>query len=187
MRLVVSEFVTLDGVMEDPGGAEGFEHGGWQMPFFDEAMGAAVQEGLFAADALLLGRVTYEHFAAAWPSMTDTGEFGERMNGLPKHVATRTLTEPTWNATFLQGEVPDAVAALKQQPGGNLLVMGSGTLVGTLRQHGLVDEYQLFVHPVVLGGGKRLFEHGFGKTDLRLADSRTTGTGVVIATYQAGG
>jgi dihydrofolate reductase len=169
--------------MEDPGGAEGFEHGGWQIPFFDETMGQAVLEGLFAAEALLLGRRTYEAFAAAWPAMDrDESGFTDRMNGIPKHVASRTVTEATWNASILQGDVPESVGALRQRDGASLLVMGSAELVGTLREHALVDEYQLFVHPVVLGSGKRLFDGG-GKTALRLQDSRTTATGVTIATY----
>jgi dihydrofolate reductase len=183
MKLTVSTFVTLDGVMEDPGGAEGFEHGGWQIPFFDEAMGAAVTEGLFAAEALLLGRRTYEAFAAAWPGMErDEAGFADRMNEIPKHVASRTLGEATWNASIIQGGVPEAVGALRRQDGGSLLVMGSADLVRTLREHSLVDEYQLFVHPVVVGSGKRLFDGG-PRTSLRLVDSKTTGTGVTIATY----
>jgi dihydrofolate reductase len=187
-NVVVAMFVTLDGVMEDPGGGEGFEHGGWQPPFLDPDVATGVRDALFAADALLLGRVTYQHFAAAWPSMTDEEGFAERMNTLPKYVASTTLQEPlAWNATLLHGAVPAAVAKLKQQPGGDLLVQGSGALVGTLMQHNLVDTYQLWVHPVVLGSGKRLFADGVPPTTLRLVDTKTTTTGVVRLTYQAAG
>src|SRR4030095_16306856 len=132
-KVVVAMFVTLDGVMEDPGGGEGFQHGGWQLPLFDQDMADGVRDGLFAGGALLLGRVTYQHFAAAWPSMTDEEGFADRMNSLPKYVASTTLQEPlAWNATLLTGDVAEAVAKLKQQPGGDLLVQGSGQLARTL-------------------------------------------------------
>ncbi len=183
-KVIVAEFLSLDGVMEDPGGAEGFEHGGWQIPYFVEDMGKAIHEGLYAADALLLGRVTYQHFAAAWPSMTDEFGFADRMNGIPKFVASRTLDKAEWNATLIKGDVADEVAKLKQQPGQALLVLGSGDLAQTLMQHNLVDEYQLMIHPVVLGSGKRLFRDGSGKTGLKLVDSKTTSSGVLILTYQ---
>src|SRR4029453_17551150 len=157
-NVVVAIFMTLDGVIEDPGGAEGFEHGGWQLPFFDQDIANGVRDGLFAADALLLGRVTYQQFSAAWPSVTDDDGFAERMNSLPKYVASTTLHEPLpWNATLLAGDVAEQVAKLKRQPGGDLLVQGSGALVHNLMRHHLVDTYQLWVHPVVLGDGKRLF------------------------------
>jgi dihydrofolate reductase len=185
-NVVVATFLTLDGVMEDPGGSEGFEHGGWQLPFVDQDVADGVRDGLFAAGALLLGRVTYEQFATAWPSMTDEDGFAERMNALPKYVASTTLREPlAWNATLLDSDVPAAVAKLKQQPGGDLLVQGSGTLVRTLMQRNLIDAYQLWVHPVVLGSGKRLFADGVAPTSLQLVDTRTSSTGVVALTYQA--
>jgi dihydrofolate reductase len=187
-NVVVATFVTVDGVMEDPGGSEGFEHGGWQLPFFDQDMADGVRDGLFAAGALLLGRVTYEQFAAAWPSMTDEDGFAERMNALPKYVASTTLKESlAWNAALLDGDVPAAVAKLKQQPGGDLLVQGSGTLVRTLMRRNLVDTYQLWVHPVVLGSGKRLFADGVAPASLQLVDTKTTSTGVVALTYQMAG
>ncbi|HEY2959152.1 MAG TPA: dihydrofolate reductase family protein [Actinomycetota bacterium] len=187
-NVVVATFVTVDGVMEDPGGSEGFEHGGWQLPFFDQDMADAVRDGLFAAGALLLGRITYQQFAAAWPSMPDEDGFAERMNTLPKYVASTTLKEPlAWNATLLDRDVPAAVAKLKQQPGGDLLIQGSGTLVRTLVQHDLIDTYQLWVHPVVLGSGKRLFADGMTPASLQLVDTKTTGTGVVALTYQTAG
>lgn len=184
-NVVVATFLTLDGIMEDPGGSEGFEHGGWQLPFVDQDVADGVRDGLFAAGALLLGRVTYEQFAAAWPSMTDEDGFAERMNALPKYVASTTLREPlAWNAALLDGDVPAAVAKLKQQPGGDLLVQGSGTLVRTLMQRNLIDAYQLWVHPVVLGNGKRLFTDGVGPTSLQLVDTKTSSTGVAALTYQ---
>jgi dihydrofolate reductase len=187
-NVVVATFVTVDGVMEDPGGSDGFEHGGWQLPFFDQDMADGVRDGLSAAGALLLGRVTYQQFAAAWPSMTDEDGFAEQMNTIPKYVASTTLKEPlAWNATLLDGDVPAAVAKLKQQPGGDLLVQGSGTLVRTLLQHDLIDTYQLWVHPVVLGSGKRLFADGVAPASLQLVDTKTTSTGVVALTYQTAG
>jgi dihydrofolate reductase len=176
-KVVVSTFVTLDGVMEDPGG--------WQVPFFDEDLNRYAREGLFAADALLLGRKTYEEFAAAWPSITDEEGFADRMNSLPKYVASTTLKEPlAWNATLLTGDIAEAVAKLKQQPGQDLLVQGSGELAQTLLRHNLIDTYQLWVHPVVLGSGKRLFGDGGPATTLRLVDTSTTSSGIVILTYQ---
>jgi dihydrofolate reductase len=185
-KVVVSTFVSLDGVMEDPGGGEGFKQGGWQLSFFDQDQAHGVRDELFAADALLLGRVTYQHFAAAWPSITDDDGFADRMNSLPKYVASTTLQEPlAWNATLLKGDVTEAVAELKQQPGRDLLVQGSGELAQMLLRRGLIDEYRLWVHPVVLGSGKRLFKEGGSMTLLRLVDTKTTGTGVVRLTYEA--
>ena len=178
-------FVSLAGVMEDPGGGEGFEHGGWQIPFFDEDLNRYARELLFASDALLLGRVTYQQFAAAWPSITDEEGFADRMNSLPKYVASTTLQEPlAWNATLLTGEVAEAVAKLKQQPGGDLLVQGSGQLAHTLLRRKLIDTYQLWVHPVVLGSGRRLFGAGEPPTTLRLVDTKTSGSGVLLLPYQ---
>jgi dihydrofolate reductase len=157
-KVVVSTFLTLDGVMEDPGGGEGFQHGGWQLPFFDQDLAAGVREELFAAGALLPGRATYQHFAAAWPSITDDDGFADRMNSLPKFVASTTLQAPlAWNATLLKGDVAEAVAELKREPDQNILVQGSGELAQTLTRHSLIDEYRLWVHPVVVGSGRRLF------------------------------
>lgn len=183
-KLVVSEFVSLDGVMEDPGGAEKFEHGGWTMPYFSDEAGKLKFDELLASDALLLGRVTYEGFAKAWPTMEGTGEFGERMNSLPKYVVSTTLKEVEWNnSRLITGNVVEEVSALKQQPGQDILVGGSAALVQTLRQHGLVDEYCLLVFPVVLGSGKRLFDGG-NKTGLRLVETQAFGSGVVLLRYQ---
>jgi dihydrofolate reductase len=139
---------------------------------------------LFASDALLLGRITYEGFAKAWPTMTDTGEFGERMNGLPKYVASTTLKTLEWNNShLLTGDIAEAVLTLKQQPGQDILLAGSGQLLRTLMQHDLVDEYRFMLHPLVLGSGKRIFPEGSNKTTLRLVNSMTTSTGIVILTY----
>lgn len=181
-RVVVSEFVTLDGVIEDPGGVEKSPHGGWSLQYFSPEAGKVKFEELMAADALLLGRKTYEAFAAAWPSMTDEQGFADRMNSLPKHVATTTLDALTWNARRLDGDVPAAVAALKEQPGGDLLVAGSATLIATLAAHDLVDEYKLMVHPITVGGGKRIWPDGMA-AKMDLTETRALGAGVVLLTY----
>jgi dihydrofolate reductase len=188
-KIVAAEYVTLDGVMTDPGGVGEIEQGGWSSAFFNDELAKYQSDQLFASDALLLGRVTYEGFAAAWPSQEEEeGEFGVRMNALPKFVASTTLNEPLeWNATLLEGDVAEAVRQLKQQPGQDILIYGSGELVNTLMRHGLIDEYRLMVHPVILGAGKRLFRDGNERVALRLAAVETTGTGVVMATYQPAG
>lgn len=184
-KVIVSEFVSLDGVMEDPGGAEGFEHGGWQVPFFDDDLARHASELLFGCDALLLGRKTYEHFAAAWPAMGGDGGFGDRMNNLPKHVASRTLSGSLEsNATVLEGELAGAVGALKEEAGGDILVNGSGELVDSLRRLGLVDEYRVWIHPVVLGSGRRLFGDSAESTTLELVATTSTSRGVLVNTYR---
>jgi dihydrofolate reductase len=185
-KLVVSEFISLDGVIEDPGGAEGTVHGGWTFRFPAPGGETFKYEELMASDVQLLGRVTYEGFAAAWPAMADTaGEFGERMNSMPKVVVSTTLTDPSWqNTSVIAGDIPAAVAKLKEQYTGDVLVAGSATLVGLLREHDLVDEYRLMVHPVVLGTGKRLFAGSGGVTDLALVESRTVGPDVVVLIYR---
>jgi dihydrofolate reductase len=181
-RVVVTEFVSLDGVMEDPGGAEGFEHGGWSMAYWHEEIGKVKFAELFASDAQLLGRVTYQGFAAAWPAMHD--EFANRMNSMPKYVVSRTLTELSWNNShLLSGDLVEEVARLKQQPGGDILVAGSRMLVQGLRQHDLVDLYRLLVYPVVLGSGKRIFADG-GRSDLKLIAARPVGPQVVLMEYE---
>jgi dihydrofolate reductase len=189
MRVVAVEYVTVDGVMQDPGGVGEIEHGGWSNAYFDEELGRVQFDQLFASDALLLGRVTFDGFAAAWPSMEETeGEFAVRMNALPKYVASRTLSEPLpWNGTLLGGDVVEEVAKLKQQPGRDLLIYGSGELVNALHPHGLVDEYTLMVFPVTLGVGKHLFREGTDKSDLSLTDARTTDSGVALLTYRTAG
>jgi dihydrofolate reductase len=179
--LKVSTFLTLDGVMQAPGDAGEFDRGGWQIQFFDEDAGAIAKDGLFAADALLLGRVTYQHFAAAWPEITDEEGFADRMNAIPKFVASTTLTDAEWNATVIK-DLPRDVPGLKQQH--DLLVMGSGHLVQALREHDLVDEYEIWIHPVLLGRGKRLFEEAAAVTTLALAGTKSTGTGITVLTFE---
>jgi dihydrofolate reductase len=189
MRVVAVEYVTVDGVMQDPGGVGEIEHGGWSNRYFDDELGKVQFDQLFASDALLLGRVTFEGFAAAWPSMEETeGDFAVRMNALPKYVASRSLSEPLpWNGTLLKGDLVEEVAKLKQRPGQDVLIYGSGELVNALHPHGLIDEYTLMVFPVTLGVGKHLFREGTDKSDLRLTDGRTTGMGVAVLTYGTAG
>ncbi len=183
-RIVVTEFVSLDGVMEDPGGAESYKHGGWTFEINrgDEGDKFKLDEAL-DADALLLGRVTYEGFAAAWPSRE--GEFADKFNGMPKYVVSSTLDQPEWNnSTVLDGDLVEEVTKLKQAPGGDIVVHGSAQLVQALIEHDLVDELRLMVFPVVLGGGKRLFGDTSDKKSLRLTDSKIVGDGVAILIYQ---
>jgi dihydrofolate reductase len=188
-KLVVTEFITLDGVIEAPGGGEAFEHGGWSFKFNQGDEGGKFKlDELMASDVQLLGRVTYEGFARAWPTMTDTGEFGEKMNGMPKYVVTRTLTaaDATWNNSTVIGgnDVAGDVKRLKEQVAGDILVAGSAQLVQALADHDLIDEYRLMLFPIVLGSGKRLFPDGFALTTLRLVDSSPIGPdGVLILTY----
>jgi dihydrofolate reductase len=188
-KLTVSEFVSLDGVMQAPGGADedmegGFRHGGWQMGYFDDVAGERIGASMAQTGAFLLGRRTYEIFASYWPTQSDDDPFAKILNGLPKYVASTTLGEPlAWqNSTLLQGDVAKAVAELKEGEGGNIVVLGSGGLVQTLYENDLVDEYALMIHPIVLGSGKKLFRD-VPKKPLKLADSVTTSTGVVMATY----
>jgi dihydrofolate reductase len=190
MRKVVAvEYMTVDGVMADPGGVGEIEHGGWSGPYFNDELANYQSDQLVASDALLLGRVTFEGFAAAWPSMEETeGDFAVRMNALPKYVASTSLKEPlAWNGTLLKGNLTDEVAKLKQQPGQDLLIYGSGQLVNALHPHGLIDEYTLMLFPVTLGVGKHLFREGTAKTDLELTEARTTSTGVALLTYRTSG
>ncbi len=188
-KLVVTEFVSLDGIIEDPGGAEGTSQGGWTFRFPTPEGEQYKSEELQASDVQLLGRVTYEGFAAAWPGMEEVaGEFARRMNAMPKVVVSTTLTEAAWNnTTIISGNVAEEVASLKDQYDGYILVAGSATLVDTLREHGLVDEYRLMVHPVVLGTGKRLFSGSAAGTDLQLTDFRKVGPDVLLLTYRPAG
>jgi dihydrofolate reductase len=184
-RIVAAEYVTADGLMQDPGGVGEIERGGWSNPYWNDELAKFQAELLFASDALLLGRITYEGFAAAWPEMEDDeGEFARRMNAMPKYVASRTLTNAEWNASIITGDVPEAVAKLKERPDQNLLLYGSSALLNTLLQHDLIDQYRLMIHPVVLGQGKRLFGEASGEKPLRLVDVSTTSTGVMIADYE---
>jgi dihydrofolate reductase len=194
-KVIVSEFVTLDGVMEDPGGAEGLEHGGWSIRLGSEEQEKFKFDELSASDALLLGRITYEGFAAAWPQMMaqysgprrgELGEYADMMNGYPKYVVSRTLKEPLeWNnSTLIEGNVAEEVSSLKQQPGKEILVFGSGELVNTLMQHGLIDEYRLVVFPIVVGGGKRLFRDEGATVNTELIETKTVGPHGVVLTYR---
>jgi dihydrofolate reductase len=183
-RIVVTEFVSVDGVMEDPGGAEDFKYGGWSFAFDrgEEGNKFKLDEAL-EADALLLGRVTYEGFAAAWP--TREGEFADKFNSMPKYVVSSTLRDPDWtNTTVLGGDVAEEVAKLKQERDGDLVVHGSAQLVEALLEHDLVDELRLMVFPVVLGSGKRFFGETSEKKTMRLVDSKVVGEGVSILVYQ---
>jgi|SRR5215212_7031348 len=185
-RLVVTEFVSLDGVMEAPGGAGGFRHAGWSFEFDQGDEGSRFKfEELLEADAQLLGRVTYEGFAAAWPTMEGTGDFGERMNTMPKYVVSSTLEQAEWeNTTVLRGDVVQEVSKLKDEIDGVILLAGSAQLAQTLLEHDLVDELRLMVFPVVLGSGKRLFGALSDKRTLRLVDSKPVGDGIAILTYE---
>lgn len=184
-KIIATEFVSLDGVMEAPGGGEDYKHQGWT---FDVDRGPEgdkfkLDEAL-AAEALLLGRRTYEGFAAAWPSME--GEFADKFNGMPKYVVSSTLTDPTWNnSTVLSGELAQEIAKLKQDVAGELHVHGSAQLVQGLLEHGLLDELRLMVFPVVLGSGKRLFGNSEEKRSLSLSDCKTVGDGIAVLTYEA--
>jgi dihydrofolate reductase len=172
-KLVVTEFISLDGVIEDPGGVEDFEHGGWTFEFDRGDDGDAFKfEELMAADAQLLGRLTYDGFAKAWPSMEGEDEFTGKMNRMPKHVVSTTLESPTWNnTTVIADHVADEVAGLKKRYDGDVLIAGSGQLIRSLMSDGLIDEFRLMVFPVVLGSGKKLFD-GAARTRLRLVDTK---------------
>jgi dihydrofolate reductase len=184
-KLVVSEFLTLDGVMEDPGGAEGFERGGWAFRFERGEEGDKFKlDETLDAEALLLGRKTYEGFAAVWPTVEDEAGFADKMNSMPKYVVSSTLDHADWNnSTVITGEVADEVARLKSETEGDLLVAGSAQLVQALVEHELVDELRLMVYPVVLGSGKRLFSDNAAQKAFGLVDSRPAGE-VVILTFR---
>jgi dihydrofolate reductase len=190
MRLVVFNHLTLDGVMQAPGRPDedtrgGFAHGGWALPYNDPVMGRVVGEAMAQGGALLLGRRTYEDFAGYWPYQTDN-PFTPVLDNTQKYVASTTLKEPLpWrNSTLLDGDAADAVAKLKEQPGKDLVVLGSGALVKSLLQRDLIDELLLTIHPLILGSGRRLFPDGGPPATLRLVDSEPTTTGVVIARYR---
>jgi dihydrofolate reductase len=183
-RIVVTEFVSLDGVVEAPGGGEDFKYGGWTFEISRGDEGDAFKlEETMSSTALLLGRKTYEGFAAAWPSRD--GEFADKFNSMPKYVVSRTLRSPEWNnTTVLDGDVLLAVAELKEQLNGDIVVHGSPQLVQTLLEHDLIDELRLMVYPVVLGSGKRLWGETSDKKPLRLTESKTVGDGVSIIVYE---
>lgn len=192
-KLRVIEFLSLDGVMQAPGAADedtegGFRHGGWQRLYFDEVLGATAAEGMAATDAYLFGRKTYEKMAAYWPAAPEDDPYARHLNGARKYVASTTLQRVEWqNTSLLRGDIAAEVAALKEEPGRNIAVLGSGELVQTLIEHALVDEYFLAVFPLVLGSGKRLFRDADPPMKLTLVDSKTTTTAGVLLTYvQAG-
>jgi dihydrofolate reductase len=192
-KVVVNTNVTLDGVMQAPAGPDedprgGFEHGGWATPYFDQVMAGQAGEGIAKGGAFLFGRRTYEHFASVWPHQPDDDMFAKVLNERTKYVASRTLREPLeWrNSTLLKGDAADAVAELKRQEDKDLVILGSGELIRSLMAHDLIDEYRLLIHPLVLGSGRRLFTDDGTFVTLRLVDTTTTTTGVVIATYRPG-
>jgi len=190
-KLFVSEFLTVDGVMQAPGASDedlegGFQHGGWQLAYFDEVFARSMEETMANTGAFVLGRKTYELFAAYWPTAKEeVGEFADVMNEMPKYVASRTLRPPLeWqNSTLLEGDLREAVTKLKDEDGKDLQVIGSGGLARWLAGEDLVDEYRLMIHPLVLGSGKRLFAEGGPRMPLRLIDSTASTTGVLIVTY----
>jgi dihydrofolate reductase len=183
-RIVVTEFVSLDGVMQAPGGGEDFKHAGWTFAIDRGAEGDKFKlDEALNAEALLLGRVTYEGFAAAWPSME--GEFADKFNGMPKYVISSTLTQASWNnSTLLSGDLVEEVTKLRETLAGEIVVNGSAQLVQALIEHDLIDELRLMLFPVILGSGKRLFGEASEKHSLRLSDSKTVGDGVAILTYE---
>jgi len=187
--IVVIEYTSLDGVIQGPGHAGedtdgGFQRGGWTVPFMAEH-GRYLSPLFQAAGGFLLGRRTYDIWARYWPTVTDeSDQIARALNSRPKYVASATLEEPAWEGTTVLRDVPGEVAELRKQPGGQILLMGSSALTQSLMAHGLVDEYQLWVHPLVLGGGKKLFRDGGPAISLRLADSTTTPGGLVILTYR---
>ena len=192
--LTIATFMTLDGVMQAPGGPDedrdgGFEHGGWSFPYFSDDMGDVISGAFAKADCFLLGRRTYEIFAASWPNYPDQDDpVASKLNTLPKYVVSTTLEKAAWEpTTILRADVPAEVAKLKQEYQGEIQVHGSARLAQTLHLHGLIDEYRVFVEPVVLGTGKRLFEPGATPTALRLVESRPLGKGAVLAIYRPAG
>jgi dihydrofolate reductase len=183
-NIVVTEFMSLDGVVEDPGGAEGYKHGGWSFEISRGEEGDKFKlDETLASDALLLGRTTYEGFAEAWPQRE--GEFADKFNGMPKYVVSSTLRDPEWtNSTVIDGDLAEAVADIKAKHDGDIVVHGSAQLAQALLARDLVDELRLMVFPVVLGSGKRLFDDDGDRKPLRLTDSRMVGDGVAILVYQ---
>ena len=189
-KLVVVEFLSLDGVMQAPGGPEedtegGFRHGGWSMPYGDEVMGQAAAEGMAATDAQLFGRKTYEIMAAYWPHQPAENPFAQHLNSVQKYVVSTTLRQADWQkTTIIDGDVAEQVTKLKEQPGKNIGVLGSGELVQTLIANDLIDEYSLTMYPIVLGSGKKLFRESDQTRKLKLVDSKPTTTGGLMLTYR---
>lgn len=189
-KLEVIDFLSLDGVMQAPGQADedtegGFRHGGWAIPYHDDALAESVADSMATTDAYLFGRKTFENFAAYWPTAPREIPFTDHLNNTAKYVASKTLKDPDWkNSTVIDGDVIEEVRKLKQQPGQTIAVLGSGELVQSLIENDLVDEYFLTVYPLVLGGGKKLFRDDRQLRRLELIDSRTTSTGGVVLTYR---
>jgi dihydrofolate reductase len=186
-QIVVTEFMSIDGVIQDPGGSGEYERGGWSFEYDRGEEGNRFKlEELTAAEAQLLGRVTYEGFAAAWPKMQDEAGFADKMNGMPKYVVSTTVTDPEWqNTTVIADDVPGQVAALKERHDGDILIAGSATLIATLLEHDLVDEWRLMVFPTILGLGKRLFPDGVDRRKLKLVDDKPLGPdGIRLLTYR---
>lgn len=184
-KIIISIFVTLDNVMEAPGTEKGFDRGGWNLPYMDDEAGKFKYEEMLAAEGMLLGAVTYKAFAAFWPT-ANLGEFSDTLNSLTKYVVGPDLTpeELTWQDTHhIKDNIVEEISQLRQKPGKDLLVYGSATLIQTLVQHDLVDEYRLMIHPVILGKGKKLFQDGLDKKELRLVSTKTFPTGLVLLTY----
>ena len=183
-KIIASTLITLDGVMQDPGGFGETKDGGWAQPYYDEEMGRMFIDGLAACDTFLCGEVTYKLLSKAWGG--GTGEYMDMLNNMPKLVASTSLQEPLdWNAKLIKGNVPDEVAKLKQQPGKDIMMYGSATLMASLAEHDLIDVYKVWVYPVILGSGKRLFPEGFSQQKLDLVGTKTLGSGVVVLTYQS--
>jgi dihydrofolate reductase len=188
--LRVIEFMSLDGVIQAPGAPEedtegGFRHGGWQRPYVDEVLGKAAGQGMAGTDAYLFGRKTYEAMASYWPTVSDEDPYARHLNSTQKYVASRTLSATDWaKSELIAGDVPEEVARLKSEPGGNIAVLGSAELVRTLITHDLVDEYFLVVFPILLGSGKRLFGEAEAPKRLKLIESAATGTGGLMLTYR---
>jgi dihydrofolate reductase len=182
--VIVQEFLSLDGVMQAPGDANEFPGGGWQRQFIGDDHVRLLVEQMQEADALLLGRRTYEGFAAVWPSEHDDSGLAQRMNEMPKFVVSATLSDVAWNATLVRGDVVRAINSLKELPGNGLVVVGSRSLARFLHQHDLVDEYRLWLHPVIIGSGEGLFDEGLNPALWNLFDVESTGEGVVVATYR---
>jgi dihydrofolate reductase len=190
-KLVVTNNLTLDGVMQSPASPDedrrdGFEHGGWAPPYADAVMGEKMGEGIATGGSMLFGRRTYEKMAAFWPNQPDGNVFADVLNNRDKYVASTTLQDslPWQNSTLLEGDTAEAVARLKEQPGGDIVILGSGELIQSLMPHGLIDTFVLSIHPLVLGSGRRLFPDAGAAARFRLTDAQPTTTGVVIATYE---
>jgi dihydrofolate reductase len=193
MKLVVGTFVTLDGIMQAPGGPDedrsgGFDHGGWLVPYFDDMMGRVMTDWIERADGLLLGRKTYEIFAAHWPYVTGDDPIANKFNRVRKHIVSRTLDKVEWNnSTLITGDVIEGIERLKREPGNELQVHGSGDLIQTLLAQHLIDELRLWIFPVLLGTGKRLFANGTVPARLTLVETRISSTGAVLQVHQSAG